>query len=154
MNAFEQAKNLMMISKIEAMVHLFKSEFPDSFADLQPWLKNTETEKFDDSNSIDIGFHFPKLNFACQCRSILMQVRLERDSKERRLKAIGIELSGYETSHQLWGFSTIGNWQFWGNFPPTIRTQEQLKQVCYQIIQLFESKEGKKQEERLGKREP
>ena len=118
MNAFEQAKNLMMISKIEAMVYLFTSEFPDSLADLQPWLKNTETEKFVDAHSIDIGFHFSKLNFACQCRSILMQVRLKQDSPERRLKAIGIELSGYETSHQLWRFSTIGNWQFCGNSPP------------------------------------
>ncbi|MGF1541703.1 MAG: hypothetical protein ACFCU5_14845 [Pleurocapsa sp.] len=137
MNAFEQAKSLIMISKIEAIVYLFKSEFPDSLADLKPWIKNAETEKFEDTNSIDIGFHFPQLNFPCQCRSILMQVRLDREEKNKEFKLIGIELSGYETSHQLWTFSTIGNWQFLGAFPPTIRTQEKLKKVCSQIIKLF-----------------
>lgn len=137
MNAFEQAKSLIMISKIEAISYLFKSEFPDILADLKPWSKNTETKKFEDTNSIDIGFHFSQLNFPCQCRSILVQVRLDRQEKNKEFKLIGIELSGYETSHQLWKFSTIGNWQFSGDFPPTIRTQEKLKQVCYQIIKLF-----------------
>lgn len=36
MNAIEQATNLMMISKIEAIVYLFKSKFPDINADLKP----------------------------------------------------------------------------------------------------------------------
>jgi hypothetical protein len=136
-NAIDQAKSLEMISKIEAIVHLFRSQFPNSLADLKPWSQNAETAKFENANSIDIGFHFSKLDFPCQCRSILMQVRLERDFESEQLKAIGVELSGYETSDQLWEFSTIGNWQFWGDFPPTIRTQEKLKQVCYQIIKLF-----------------
>jgi hypothetical protein len=136
-NAIDQAKNLMMISKIEAIVHLFRSQFPESLADLKPWLQNAETAKFENANSIDIGFHFSKLNFPCQCRSILMQVRLNRDFEPEMLKVIGIELSGYETSDRLWQFSTIDNWYFRGEFPPTIRTQEKLKQVCYQIIKLF-----------------
>jgi len=136
-NAIDQAKSLMMISKIEAIVHLFSSQFPNSLADLKPWSQNAETAKFENSNSIDIGFHFSKLDFPCQCRSVLMQVRLDQDFESEQLKAIGIELSGYETSDQLWQFSTIGNWQFWGDFPPTIRTQEKLKEVCYQIIKLF-----------------
>jgi hypothetical protein len=143
-NAFEQVKNLVMLIKVEAIAHLFKAQFPESLVDLKPWIKNAETEKFADTNSIDIGFHFPKLNFACQCRSVLMQVRLNRNSREEEWKAIGIELSGYESYQQRWRFSTIGNWQFLGDFPPTIRTQEKLKQICYQIIKLFEGKEAQK----------
>jgi hypothetical protein len=136
-NAINQAKSLEMISKIEAIVHLFRSQFPNSLADLKPWSQNTETARFENANSIDIGFHFSKLDFPCQCRSILMQVRLERDFESEQLKAIGVELSGYETSDQLWQFSTIDNWHFSGEFPPTIRTQSKLKQVCFQIIKLF-----------------
>ena len=141
MNAIEQATNLKMISKIEAIVYIFKSQFPDIVVDLKPWLKNTNTEKYKDKNSIDIGFHFPNLNFPCQCCSILMQVRFDKDFKKGSLKPIGVELSGFENSYLLWRFSTIGNWQFEGNFPPTIRTQQKLKRICYQIIKLFESKE-------------
>jgi hypothetical protein len=136
-NAINQAKSLEMISKIEAIIYLFRSQFPDSLADLKPWLQNAETARFENVNSIDIGFHFSKLNFPCQCRSILMQVSLDRDFESEQLKVISVELSGYETSDQLWQFSTIVNWHFSGEFPPTIRTQEKLKQVCYQIIKLF-----------------
>ncbi|VEP15392.1 conserved hypothetical protein [Hyella patelloides LEGE 07179] len=141
MNAIEQATNLMMISKIEAIVYLFKSKFPNIIVDLKPWLKNVETEKYGDKNSIDIGFHFSNLNFPCQCRSLLMQVRLSEDCQQRKLKAIGVELSGYEPSYPLWQFSTIGSWQFEGNFPPTIRTQEKLKQICHQIMLLFSNRD-------------
>ncbi len=66
MNAIEQATNLKMISKIEAMVYLFKSKFPEAKVDLKPWLQNANTEKHQDKNSIDIGFHFPNLDFSCQ----------------------------------------------------------------------------------------
>ena len=140
MNAIEQATNLTMISKIEAIVYLFKSKFPEISVYLKPWLKNVETEKYGDKNSIDIGFHFASLNFPCQCRSILMQVKLHEDFSTGSLKAIGVELSGFEPSCPLWRFSTIGNWQFEGEFPPTIRTQEKFKQICYEIIQLFQDK--------------
>ena len=140
-NAIEQATNLKMISKIEAIVYIFKSKFPDIIVDLKPWLKNSNTEKYQDKNSIDIGLHFPKINFPCQCLSILMQVRFDDDFSKGSCKYIGVELSGFEYSCILWRFSTIGKWQFEGNFPPTIRTQQKLKRICYQIIKLFESKE-------------
>ena len=59
MNAIEQATNLKMISKIEAIVYIFKSKFPGIVVDFKPWLKNSNTENYEDKNSIDIGFHFP-----------------------------------------------------------------------------------------------
>ena len=105
MNAIEQATNLKMISKIEAIVYIFKSKFPNIVVDLKPWLKNTNTEKYEDKNSIDIGFHFPNLNFPCQCHSILMQVRFDEDFSKGSLKSIGVELSGFEHSCLLWQFS-------------------------------------------------
>ena len=151
MNALEQAKSLRMISKIEAMVYLFKSEFPSIKVDLKPWLKDSNTKHYEDINSIDMGFHFPKLDYTCQCRSILIQVRLKEDSDTGDLRAIGIELSGYETLHQVWRFSTIGNWQFLGDFPPISGTQTKIKLICRQIIDLFEIKQESKKEEKLDR---
>ncbi|NEO29242.1 MAG: hypothetical protein F6K36_02040 [Symploca sp. SIO3C6] len=110
MNAFEQVKSLAMITKIEAIVYSFRSKFPECLADLEPWVKNYETKLFSDPNSIDIGFHFPHANFSCRCRSILMQVRIQRNSEQQDYKALGIQLSGYEAYQEQWQFSTIGYW--------------------------------------------
>jgi hypothetical protein len=136
-NALEQVKSLAMISKIEAIVYLFRAEFPQCLADLKPWIKDDETEKFSDPDSIDIGFHFPDLHFSCRCRSILMQVRIHQNPEQQDYRAIGIELSGYEAYQKQWQLSTIEYWKFSGISQPTAVAQEQLKQVCRQILQLF-----------------
>ena len=139
MNAFDRAKSLTMITKIEAIVYSFRSKFPESFADLKPWVKNDETKQFNDPNSIDIGFHFPSPNFSCQCRSILMQVRIHQDSEDEVYKAVGIELSGYEAYQEQWQFSTIECWEFSGASKPKSEAQKLLKQVCCQILKLFDN---------------
>ncbi len=142
MNAFEQVKSLAMISKIEAIVYSFRSEFPECLADLKPWVKNDKTKQFRDPNSIDIGFHFPDANFSSRCRSILMQVKIHRDSEQQNYEALGIKLSGYEACQEQWRFSTIGSWEFLGISKPTLQAQELLKQVCCQILQLFDNSQS------------
>ena len=137
MNAFEQLKSLAMITKVEAIVHSFKSQFTINLVDLKPWVDNEETKLFNDPNSIDIGFHFAKFNFACGCRSILMQVKIDRDFDQQNYKAIGIELSGFEAFQEQWRVTTIEYWEFSGKSQPTTESQEQLKQVCSQILQVF-----------------
>ena len=137
MNAFEQVKSLAMITKVEAIIHSVKSQFPISLVDLKPWVNNDETKLFNDPNSIDIGFHFANFHFACRCRSILMQVKIYRDSEQQDYKAVGIELSGFEAFQEQWRFSTIEYWGFSGKSQPTPEAQELLKQVCCQILQLF-----------------
>jgi len=132
-----------MISKIEAIVYLFTSEFPECFADLKPWAKNDETKQFNDPNSIDIGFHFGNPNCSCQCRSILMQVKIHRDLEQEAYKAVEIELSGYEALQEQWQFSTIESWEFSGASKPKSEAQELLKKVCYQILQLFNNPQSK-----------
>lgn len=61
MNAAEQVTSLEMLSKIATIVNLFKAEFPEILADLNPWLNNSETKKFTDPSSLDISFHFFKI---------------------------------------------------------------------------------------------
>ena len=138
MNAIEKATNLSIISRIEAISYLLKSKFPGVIIDLKPWAKNVETDIYGDHNSLDIGLHFSQLNLPCQCRSILMQVKLHEDTVTKNLKVIGVTLAGYESTYALWQFTTIGGWQFTGEFPPTLRAQERFKQVCRQVFELFE----------------
>ncbi|MEM8718558.1 MAG: hypothetical protein AAGE84_04520 [Cyanobacteria bacterium P01_G01_bin.39] len=137
MNAFEQVKSLAMISKVEAIVHLFRIEFPECLADLKPWVQTKETEKFEDPSSIDIAFHFPDANLSCRCQSVLMQLKIHQDLNQQYYQAIGIRLSGYAAYQEQWQFSTVGYWEFSGMFKPEIVAQEQFKRICCQTLQLF-----------------
>ena len=141
MNAIQQITSLEMMSKVEAIVYSFRKRFPESLADLKPWINNTETQQFNDPDSVDIGFYFPNLNSSCQCRTILMQVKIQRDADHQECKVLGIQLSGYEAYREQWQFSTIGHWSFSGTSIPTADAQDLLKKVCCQILQLFNSSE-------------
>ncbi|MEL6438970.1 MAG: hypothetical protein AAFQ80_06925 [Cyanobacteria bacterium J06621_8] len=141
MNAFEQIKSLEAIGKIEAVVHLFRVEFPECLADLKPWIQSEENIQQNDPNSIDIGFHFPDVNYACSCRSILMQVKVHRDSQYGE-RAIGICLAGYGAYQEQWQFSTVEYWEFSGMSKPKIKAQETLKKVCRRILELFNASEN------------
>ncbi|NJO94238.1 MAG: hypothetical protein HC820_07610 [Hydrococcus sp. RM1_1_31] len=137
MNAAEQATNLEMVSKIATIANLFKTEFPNTLADLNPWVKNSETENFADPNSVDISFHFLKRDRACHSCCILMLIRLKRETVTQQQRAIGIELLGHDCRGQQWRLSTFGSWEFIGMTLPTPEEGNKLKQICCQILALF-----------------
>ncbi|MEL6929684.1 MAG: hypothetical protein AAFO95_13730 [Cyanobacteria bacterium J06600_6] len=141
MNALEQVKNLGMISKVEAIAYLFRREFSECIADLKPWIQSEETKQFCDPNSIDIAFCFPDPDFSCQCQNVLMQVKIDPSSNQSEYCAVAIKLSGYAAYQEQWQFSTIGYWEFFGISKPTIATQVKLKNICRQILNLFNSQE-------------
>jgi hypothetical protein len=146
MNASEQAIGLDLATKIAAIVNLFKAIFPDAKADLKPWKNDPETRELVDPDSIDLGFHFPGWSRRFQCNSILVQIRFyqdsiesaeydERSGKSKRL--IGMEMAGFSHQGQVWQLSTIDNWQFVGKAPPIEEVQENLKNFCRQVFELF-----------------
>jgi hypothetical protein len=137
-NAAQQANSIEMTSKIAAIVNLFRSYFPDVSADLKPWIENEETKEFDDPNALDFAFHFPGRNFRCHSNSILMQIRLCDREGIGRSNILGIELSGHDYRGQQWRFSTIGKWEFWGVGLPLPAEQEKFKQMCRQIMHIFD----------------
>ncbi|MGB3532446.1 MAG: hypothetical protein WBA13_02905 [Microcoleaceae cyanobacterium] len=138
MNASEQAKSIEFLSKIATVMNLFTSEFPDTSVDLSPWLKNTETAKFDDPDSIDLAFHFQQRSFACQSQCILMQIRLPPASKANSYRKMSIELSGHDYTGQQWRFDTTRQHVFWGRVLPLPEAEEKLRPLCITILQLFE----------------
>ena len=138
MNAAEQAKSIPIVSKIAAVVNLFHSQFPEVLTDFNPWVKNSETVKFDDPYSIDLAFHFPQRSFSCQSQCILMQIRLPGATPTHSQRAIGVELSGHGGFGQQWRFSTTGHWEFCGLTPPLPDAQGKLRQICLKTLQLFD----------------
>ena len=136
MNASEQARNLESTTKIAAVVNLFKSQFPDVKADLNPWKNDPDTLRLVDPDSIDIGFHFPGWSRRIHCRSILVQIRFHQDL-DRSQRLVGIETAGFNHQGQAWQLSTIENWQFVGQYQPTTEVGDKLRHFCRQVFELF-----------------
>lgn len=137
MNAAEQAKSLEITSKIAAVVNLFKVEFPDAKADLNPWNNDPNTQELVDPDSIDIGFHLPGWSRKFQSRSILVQIRFHEDPLEGTRRAVGIEAAGFDHRGKAWRLSTINDWQFVGECEPALDVREKLKHFCREALQMF-----------------
>ena len=137
MNAAEQATNLEFASKIATVVNLFKYEFPDVKSDLKPWHNDLETRELVDPDSIDIGFHFPGVSKSWRCRSILIQIRFYQDPIAHHRRAIGVEAAGFDHRGEVWRLSTVETWSFIGDSVPLAVVGEKLKQVCRQILEVF-----------------
>ncbi len=137
MNASEQATNLDLASKIATVVNLFKFEFPDVKSDLKPWKNDPTTRELVDPDSIDIGFHFPGISKSWRSRSILIQIRFYQDPIHNSRRAIGIEAAGFDHRGEVWRLSTVENWSFTGQTAPSPQIGEKLKQICRQILEVF-----------------
>lgn len=137
MNAAEQAINLELTSKIATVVNLFKSEFPQIRSDLKPWTNDPETRELVDPDSIDIGFHFPGRSKSFQSRSILIQIRFYQDPVNQVQRCIGVEAAGFDHRGKQWRFSTVEEWRCEGETQPEPAASDKLKQLCRQILELF-----------------
>ncbi len=138
MNAAQQATDIILASKIAAIISLFCREFPDAKADLQPWAKDRKTQELVDPDSIDLSFHFPGWSRQWQSRNILVQIRFYEDKIESTRNIIGLEIAGFDSWGKQWRLSTINNWEFEGELQPSHEIAEQLKQFCRQILELFD----------------
>lgn len=137
MNASEMSKGLEITSKIATIVNLFKQEFPDVKADLNPWYNDPDTINLVDPESIDIGFHFPGWSRKIQSRSILVQIRFHQDLVDQKRRLIGLEISGFNHTGEAWKLSTIENWKILGTNEPTYEVRNKLKQFGLQVFELF-----------------
>jgi hypothetical protein len=125
MNAAELATSPEAVTKIAAVVDLFKRQFPQVKANLQPWANDADTQEWVDPDSVDLSLNLP-------AGQTLFQLRLQ----EQRL--IGIEAMCFgPLGHQRWRFTTIGDWAFVGTHPPAENLQMSLRQVCKDLFLLF-----------------
>lgn len=143
MNAAELATSLETTSKITAIVHLFKSDFPDARVDLKPWCNDAETRRLVDPDSLDIGFHLPGWSPRYECRSILVQTRLSRpvalDGVLEPQRLLGLDIVGFSYDGEEWRLSTIANWRFLGRKQPVPEIQDRFKHFCHQVFALYAS---------------
>jgi hypothetical protein len=136
-NAAEQAKSLVLASKIATVVNLFKARFPDAKADLKPWLNDPGCREWLDPDSIDIGFHFPGWSPRWQCRSVLVQIRLYIDPTEEVRRAIGLEIAGFTHVGKRWQLSTVGEWPVEGEVAPSAEITQKLQEFSRTVLTVF-----------------
>jgi hypothetical protein len=136
-NAAEQAKGVQLATKIAAIVNLFKAEFPDARADLNPWHNDPDTREWLDPDSIDLGFHFPGWSPRLQGRSLLVQIRFYQDPVDNSRRLIGLEIAAFNHQGEAWRLSTVESWQIVGRYQPATTVVEKLRRFCYQVFELF-----------------
>ncbi|MFM7264158.1 MAG: hypothetical protein ACKOZW_00875 [Cyanobium sp.] len=144
MNAADQAHSVELAQAIATAVTLFRGRFPASRANLTPWRDDPLTRAFDERESLDLSFHFPGWSPRLQCRSLLVQLRLERPPAGTATgggppRLLGVLIRGltYESASERWRLATLGDWQPSGSHLPQPEVVAQLQSFCRELFALF-----------------
>jgi hypothetical protein len=145
MNAADQVRSLEVAQAIASVVTLFRSRFPAARANLTPWRDDPLTRAFAERESLDLAFHFPGWSPRLQCRSLLVQLQLERapdgDAGELhvhgRPRLLGVLIRGLTYDSERWRLATVGDWGPTGSHLPQPEVVKELRETCRQLFDLF-----------------
>lgn len=144
MNAAEQAQSLDLAQAIASVVSLFRCRFPAARANLTPWRDDPQTRAFQERESLDLSFHFPGWSPRLQCRSLLVQLRLDRPAGAggRRPRLLGVTIRGLTYESERWRLATVGDWAPSGSHRPYPEVSESLRGICRELFDLFNGEAG------------
>ncbi len=147
MNAADQARSLELAQAIASVVRLLRAHFPDARANLTPWRDDPLTRAFAEQESLDLSFHFPGWSPRTQCRSFLVQLRLERapgaeGPPAARPRLLGVLIRGLTYESERWRLATVGDWQPSGSHLPQPAVVAALQQFCRELFDLFDGAGG------------
>jgi hypothetical protein len=141
MNAAEQARSVELAQRIAAVAVLFRRFFPDARANLTPWRDDPQTRAFAEQESVDLSFHLPGWSPRSQCRSFLVQLRLEQApaaGERSQPRLLGLTIRGLTYDAERWRLATVGDWQPAGTHLPQAATVEALQTFARATFSLFE----------------
>jgi hypothetical protein len=142
MNAADQARSLELAQAIASVAALFRVHFPDARANLTPWRDDPLTRAYAERESLDLSFHLPGWSPRSQCRSFLVQLRLEEAPGQRgglRPRLLGVTIRGLTYDAERWRLATVGDWSAIGSHPPQPAVAEALRAFCRSVFDLFDS---------------
>jgi hypothetical protein len=138
MNAADQAHSLDIAQAIAAVVALFRARFPAARPNLRPWRDDPLTRAFDERETLDFSLHFPGWSPRLQCRSLLVQLRLEEvPGSGARPRLLGVVVRGLTYDAERWRLATLGDWQPSGTHLPQEAVVDQVQQICRELFVLF-----------------
>jgi hypothetical protein len=116
---------------------LFRNHFPAARANLTPWRDDPLTRAWAEAESVDLSFHFPGWNPRNQCRSVLLQLRLDAAPASGRPRLLGVVVRGLTYESERWRLATVGDWQPSGSHLPDPVVVLKLQSFCRDLFDLF-----------------
>ena len=137
MNAAEQARSVELAQLIASALNQFRQRFPELKPNLRPWRDDPETRQWTEQESLDLAFHFPGWSPRLQCRSLLLELRLQGDPRQCSSPLLGVVMRGMTYDGERWRLATVGDWQPSGSHLPQPEQVMQLQQICRDLHALF-----------------
>ena len=139
MNAGDQVRSLELAQLVASVAVLFRQQFPDAKANLNPWRDDPQTRAFADEQTIDLSFHLPGWSPRSQCRSFLVQLRLTHPPAggSARPQLLGVLIRGLTYDAERWRLATVGEWMPSGSHLPQPAVVKALQQFCRALFDLF-----------------
>ena len=141
MNAGEAVDSVALAQALASAVTLVRQRFPAARVNLSPWRDDPQTRRWQETESLDLAFHFPGWSPRLECRSLLMQLRLKpgSDADARNAPALlGVLMRGMTYDGERWRLATIGEWLPEGTHLPQQQQVKQLQQICRELFELFD----------------
>jgi hypothetical protein len=139
MNASEQVRSVQLAQTVAAVAVLFRQHFPDARANLTPWRDDPQTRAHAEEESLDLSFHLPGWSPRSQCRSFLVQLRLERSpaGDAARPRLLGVTIRGLTYDAERWRLASLGDWKPTGSHLPQPAVVEALQAFVRGVFELF-----------------
>ena len=139
MNASEQVRSVQLAQSVAAVAVLFRQHFPDARANLAPWGGDPQPRAHAEQESLDLSFHLPGWSPRSQCRSFLVQLRLEHapGGGAARPRLLGVMIRGLTYESERWRLASVGDWQPTGSHLPQPPVVEALHRFVRGVFELF-----------------
>ena len=140
-NAGEAVDSVQLAQALASAVSLVRHRFPAASVSLNPWRDDPQTRQWQEEQTLDLAFHFPGWSPSLECRSLLLQLRLQRQSDDGEpaavQKLLGVLMRGMTYDGERWRLVTMGDWQPEGSHLPQPEQVQQLREICRELFDLF-----------------
>ena len=139
MNAADTVQSFASVQALASIGTLVRNYFPAASLSLSPWRDDPETRVWVGEETLDLAFHFPGWSPKLQCRSLLIQLRVSKETQFALPRLLGILMRGMTFDGERWRLATIGDWEPTGSYLPQAFEMIQLKSICRDLFELFPS---------------
>ena len=140
-NAAAAVHSVALAQALASSVTLVRRQFPAAQPNLSPWRDDSCTRHWDEATTLDLAFDFPGWSPRLQCRSLLLQLRLNSDTEGMASSSpdlLGVVMRGMTFDGERWRLATVGDWLPAGPHLPHRDQVEQLQLICRELFEVFE----------------
>ena len=127
---------------LASVVTLMRHYFSAAQVNLTPWRDDPQTRLWSEPESLDLAFHFPGWSPRLQCRSLLLQLRIQPRAEAHGLQLLGVLMRGMTYDGERWRLATVGSWDPEGPHLPQPQLVDHLRQICRDLFDLFSDSEA------------